>query len=115
MKFFSFKVRLDMANHTLRELFSKNDGAYQLKFATEVQELKIIVLDYNRSTCTEAKVFKSDLISHPNLFALFRLYYVSLAKQVVLNWEDFVQVVVVVLVREGFTSSLEEFMRQQIN
>ena len=100
--------------YLLRELFSKKDTDYPLENATEVQELKILVLDFNRSACIEAKVFKSDLISNPSLFALSRLYYVTFAIQAELSWEDFLQLVVVTLIRKGSAASLKKFMTQQI-
>ena len=60
--------------YLLREIFSKKAGDYPSEFEAEVKALKVLVLDFNRSACIEAKIFKDVLNEHANLFALSRLF-----------------------------------------
>ena len=67
--------------YLLREIFSKKVGDYPPEFEGAVKALKVLVLDFNRSACVEAKVFKDDLKENANLFVLCRLFYVTFANQ----------------------------------
>jgi hypothetical protein len=99
--------------YLLRELFSKKVGDYPHELEAEVKALKILVLDFNRSACIEAKVFKDDLNEHANLFALSRLFYVTFAKQDILAWDSFLRAVIA-LIRKGYSDTLTTLMRDRI-
>ena len=99
--------------YLLREIFSKKVGDYPPEFEAEVKALKILVLDFNRSVCAEAKVFKDDLKEHANLFVLSRLFYVTFANQDTLAWESFLRAVVE-LIRQGYSDTLTTLMKAHI-
>ena len=76
--------------------------------------LRILVLDFNRSACLQARSFKEYLQGHENLFALSRLYYVTFARQDKLAWADFLATAVLPLIRSGCYVSLKQLMIQKI-
>ena len=53
-----------------REIFSKKVGDYPFEFEADVKAIKVLVLDFYRSACTDAKVFKDILNEYSYLFAL---------------------------------------------
>ena len=100
--------------YLLRELFSKKNGDFPSESAKAVKALKFLVLDFNRSACRQAKIFKNDFKECPNLFALSRLFYVTFAAQSKLTWIQFLRKAVVPLIRAGLTDELGQLMEQQI-
>ena len=97
----------------LREIFSKKVGDYRPEFEAEVKALKVLVLDFNRSACIEAKNFKDVLNEHANLFALSRLFYVTFAEQDIFAWDSFLRAVVG-LIRKGYSDTLTTLMKARI-
>ena len=99
--------------YLLREIFSKKAGDYPSEFEAEVKALKVLVLDFNRSACIEAKIFKDVLNEHANLFALSRLFYVTFAEQDIFAWDSFLRAVVE-LIRQGYSDTLTTLMKARI-
>jgi hypothetical protein len=98
--------------YLLRKLFSKQD--YPREYAEEVKEVKFLVLDFNRNACSDAIDFKKYFTDRPNLFALSRLYYVNFAVQSELEWSDFLEIVVVPLIRNKLAAPLRKLMMKQL-